>query len=185
MLIVGDSLSAGFGIETEESWVSLLQNRLESEGYGYHVVNASISGDTTTGGLRRLPRALDQYSPDIVIIELGGNDGLRGTPVSLIQSNLAAMIRQSLAAGARVVLTGMQIPSNYGTAYTEAFAGIYSELADQYEIILVSRFLQEVALDPSLMQPDGIHPNAAGQPVLLEKVWGVLEPELDATLAAS
>jgi len=185
VLIVGDSLSAGFGIDTEQGWVALLQRRLDDEGYGYKVTNASISGDTTTGGLRRLPRALERFSPNVVLIELGGNDGLRGTSVKLIHKNLAAMIEQSIEAGARVILAGIQIPPNYGSAYADAFRDVYPALAEKYDVSLIEFFLKNVALNPSLMQADGIHPNAAGQPMLLENVWKVLESELEATVAAN
>lgn len=178
MLVVGDSLSAGFGITQEESWVSLLRDRLRAEGYGYAVVNASTSGDTTTGGLKRLPRALEQHRPALVIIELGGNDGLRGTPIPLIRDNLARMIELSRAAGAQVILAGMQIPTNYGATYTKQFAAIYPELAKQYGVGLVEFFLDGVALEPALIQADGIHPTAAAQPILLDNVWPVLEGKL-------
>jgi acyl-CoA thioesterase-1 len=184
ILVIGDSLSAGLGIQPEQSWVMLLRHRLESEGYGYSVTNASISGDTTTGGLRRLPRSLEQHHPDIVLIELGGNDGLRGTPVDLIRKNLAGMIEKSQAGGARVILAGIQIPPNYGATYTDAFTAIYPALADQYDAALITFFMDGVALDPELMQADGIHPNAAGQSVLLDNVWLALKPELEEILAA-
>ena len=147
---------------------------MNAEGYGYTVVNASISGDTTGGGLRRLPRALDVHRPEIVIIELGGNDGLRGTPVTVIRSNIERMIDLSQQAGARVVLAGMVMPPNYGQRYTDDFAAIYSDLADDYDAGLVPFFMDGVALDPTKMQPDRIHPNAGGQPVLLDNVWPVL-----------
>lgn len=185
LLVVGDSLSAGFGIGVEQGWVTLLQQRLDKEGYGYEVVNASISGDTTTGGLNRLPRALDKHRPDVVIIELGGNDALRGTSVSLIYRNLARMIEASCDTGAQVVLAGIQIPPNYGPAYTSAFARMYPQLAEEYDVALIDFFMDKVALDPALMQPDGIHPNADGQPLLLDNVWAVLKPELEATVAAN
>lgn len=178
VLIVGDSLSSGFGVDSDKAWVALLQSRLEAEGYGYRVVNASISGDTTGGGLRRLPRALAQHEPDIVVLELGGNDGLRGTPVDIIRRNLAQMIELARERGAAVILAGMQMPPNYGSAYTEAFAGLYRELAVDFGVALVSFFLEGVALDPTFMQADGIHPNEAGQPILLQNVWQVLEPKL-------
>ncbi|MGH8495684.1 MAG: arylesterase [Gammaproteobacteria bacterium] len=180
VLVVGDSLSAGYGMAREASWVSLLEERLEQEDYGYRVVNASISGDTTEGGLGRLPRALDRHDPDIVLIELGGNDGLRGFPLGLVRRNLEAMIELSEEAGARVVLVGMQLPPNYGPAYTSAFRDIYPELADEHDIALIPFLLEEVALDPSLMLDDGIHPSAAAQEKLLDNVWAVLEPELAA-----
>lgn len=185
VLVIGDSLSAGFGIDAEQGWVALLQKRLDSEGYGYQVANASISGDTTTGGLRRLPRALEIHEPQVVIIELGGNDGLRGTPLKVIRQNLAEMIEQSLDAGASVVLAGIQIPPNYGNAYAEAFRDLYPALATAHGTALIEFFLEGVALDPGLMQADGIHPNAAGQPRLLENIWPVLERELEARLAAA
>jgi len=178
ILIVGDSLSAGYGIAENESWATLLQNRLSAKRYDYQVVNASISGDTTGGGLRRLPRALQVHKPNIVLIELGGNDGLRGTPVNVIRENLAAMIELSQKTGAQVILAGMIMPPNYGQAYTDAFAGIYSGLADKYDAALIGFFMKNVALNPSLMQPDQIHPNAEGQPYLLDNVWATLEEML-------
>lgn len=183
MLVVGDSLSAAFGIAQEESWVALLGERLRAKGYGYGVANASITGDTTTGGLKRLPRALELHRPAVVIIELGGNDGLRGTPITVMRSNLARMIELSQAAGARVVLAGMQIPTNYGGPYTRSFAAVYPELAKQYRTGLVKFFLDGVALDIRLFQADGIHPTAEAQKILLDNVWPVLEKELAAIKA--
>ncbi len=176
ILVVGDSLSAGYGVPLDRGWVALLQERLVEEGYGYRVVNASISGDTTGGGLRRLPRALDTHRPDIVIIELGGNDGLRGLPVSAVRENFEQMITLSQQAGARVVLAGMQMPPNYGALYTDEFSAMYPDLAGRFELPLVGFFMENVALDPSMMQADGIHPNEAGQPKLLDNIWPVLEP---------
>lgn len=176
--MLGDSLSAGLGVPLEQGWVALLEERLADEGYGYRVVNASISGDTTSGGLRRLPRALEQHQPSIVIIELGGNDGLRGTPIMVIRSNLQKMIDLSRARDAQVVLAGMQMPPNYGSSYTEAFAGVYADLSEDYDTALIPFFMDGVVLDGDLMQPDGIHPNAAGQPVLLENAWTTLKPLL-------
>jgi acyl-CoA thioesterase-1 len=178
VLVVGDSLSAGHGIAQEESWVALLGERLRSEGYGYAVVNASITGDTTTGGLKRLPRALKLHQPAVVIIELGGNDGLRGTPIAVMRSNLAQMIELSKAAGAHVVLAGMQIPTNYGGPYTRDFAAVYPELAKKYGTGLIGFFLEGIALDIRLFQADGIHPTAEAQKILLDNVWPVLEPKL-------
>ena len=174
LMVFGDSLSAGFGLEPEESWVTLLQNRLLRKGYGYTVVNASISGDTTGGGLRRLPRALEIHRPAIVILELGGNDGLRGAPALTIRSNLTRMIELAQDAGAEVILAGMIMPPNYGERYTNAFAEVYTDLADDYDAALIPFFMKNVALDPGKMQPDQIHPNAAGQPYLLDNVWSVL-----------
>jgi acyl-CoA thioesterase-1 len=178
VLVVGDSLSAGHGIAQEESWVALLGERLRTEGYGYAVVNASITGDTTTGGLKRLPRALAVHRPAVVIIELGGNDGLRGTPIEVMEHNLAQMIELAKADGAQVVLAGMQIPTNYGGPYTRAFAAVYPELAAKYDIGLISFFLTGVAQDITLFQADGIHPTAEAQLILVNNVWPVLEPAL-------
>jgi acyl-CoA thioesterase I len=183
ILVLGDSLSAAFGIAEEESWVALLREQLQAEGYGHRVVNASISGDTTARGLRRLERALQQHRPDVVIIALGGNDGLQGTPVRTIRANLAAMVEESQAAGAFVILAGMMMPPNYGP-YADTFAAIYPELAETYATGLVDFFLDGVALDLDLFLADGIHPSAAAQPRLLENVWQVLAPRLRDAAAA-
>ncbi|MCL4776838.1 MAG: arylesterase [Gammaproteobacteria bacterium] len=180
LLVVGDSLSAGFGLEPGQGWVALLQDRLEARGYGYRVVNASTSGDTTTGGLGRLPRALKLHRPAIVIIELGGNDGLRATPVALIRDNLAAMARLAQDAGARVILAGLQMPPNYGERYTASFAAIYPAVAKTTGAAVIGFFMKDVALDPAMMQADGIHPNAAGQSRLLDNAWPVIEREIRA-----
>lgn len=174
IVVVGDSLSSGYGIAADQSWVAKLEERLQSEGYGYEVVNASIAGDTSAGGLSRLPRLLETHSPAIVVIELGGNDGLRGQPVETLRNNLSRMIEQSKAKGAEVVLAGMQIPPNYGPAYTKSLAAVYPELAAKYDVAFVEFLLEDVALHADLMQPDGIHPNAAGQAIVLENVWPVL-----------
>ncbi len=174
LLVIGDSLSAGYGIDLEDGWVSLLQNRLTEQEYGYRVVNASISGDTTTGGVTRLPRALELHQPDIVLIELGGNDGLRGTPIHVVKDNLAAMIQAAQENGAEVVLAGMQMPPNYGADYAQDFADLYKDLAAEYETALIDFFLAGVALDPNMMQADNLHPNQKGQPLLLENAWAVL-----------
>lgn len=176
--MVGDSLSSGYGIAAEQSWVTRLEDRLKSEGYGYRVVNASIAGDTSAGGLSRLPRLLEQHSPDLVVLELGGNDGLRGQPVSALRANLEKMIELSRAAGAHVVLAGIQIPPNYGPAYTRSLAEVYPELAQRLGVTLVDFLLADVALNRELMQPDGIHPNAAGQEIVFANVWRVLKPLL-------
>jgi len=178
ILVIGDSLSAGLGVDPGQAWATLLQDRLTAQGYGYRVINASISGDTTSGGLRRLPRALEQHKPDIVIIELGGNDGLRGMPIDIIRRNMEEMIEMSLDYGAQVLLAGMQIPPNYGESYAGGFADIYPDLASEYDIGLIGFFMDGVALDATMMQPDGIHPNAKGQPLILQNVWEVLEPQL-------
>lgn len=178
LVVLGDSLSSGHGFAADRSWVALLADRLEREAYGYEVVNASISGDTTSGGLARLPRVLEAHEPDIVIIELGGNDGLRGVPVANIRDNLASMIERVKRAGAEPVLTGIQIPPNYGPAYTKQFTRMYEELAEAHDIALVPFLMDGVALNAELMQGDSIHPNAEAQPVMLENVWRVLEDEL-------
>jgi acyl-CoA thioesterase-1 len=175
IVVVGDSLSSGYGMRVEQSWVSKLENRLSTEGYGYAVVNASISGDTSSGGLVRLPRILELHNPTIAIIELGGNDGLRGQPIRNLRANLAAMIELSRESGTIPVLTGIQIPPNYGPAYTNALADTYSDLATEYDIPLVGFLMQNVALNDNLMQADHIHPNADGNDVMLDNVWAVLE----------
>ncbi|MCH9026824.1 MAG: arylesterase [Proteobacteria bacterium] len=180
ILVVGDSLSAAYGMTLEQSWVSLLQNRLRIQGYDYHVVNASITGDTTQGGRYRLQRALERFRPTIVIIELGGNDGLRGLPLEITRGNLANMVEACQEAGAIVVLAGIRIPPNYGQAYGQDFHAIYRELAEQYGLLLIPFILEHIALDPELMLADGIHPNAAAQEVLLNNVWPVLLPALGA-----
>jgi acyl-CoA thioesterase I len=174
IVVVGDSLSSGYGLSAEQSWVTLLQDRLESEGYEYTVVNASIAGDTSAGGLARLPRLLETHQPAVVVLELGGNDGLRGQPVQALRDNLAEMIEASLASGAEVLLTGIQIPPNYGPAYTSALAAVYPELAERFDVPLVPFLLDGVALNPGLMQHDHIHPNASGQKVIFDNVWRVL-----------
>jgi len=179
VLVLGDSLSAGYGLAVEETWVSLLASRLAQEGYGHRVVNASVSGDTTSGGLARLGRALERHEPEIVIIELGGNDGLRGLPLDVVRSNFESMIEQSREAGAEVVLLGMRIPINYGPRYAESFHALYGELAETYDLEWVEFFLDGVALDDGLMQADGIHPNAAAQPLMLDNAW----PAVAAALA--
>jgi len=178
ILVVGDSLSAGYGLRPGQGWVSLLEQRLSAQGYEYRVVNASVSGETTGGGLERLPRALELHRPAIVVLELGANDGLRGLPVTELHANLAAMIRISRDAGARVVLAGIRVPSNYGPRYTEKFFGVYGELAAEHEVALVPFLLAGIALDQTMFQADGIHPDAGAQPTLLDNVWPALEPLL-------
>jgi len=181
LLVMGNSLSAGYGMAVDATWVALLQRRLKDQGYDYHVVNASISGETTAGALSRLPRALSLHSPAVVVLELGGNDGLRGLPIRQIRENFQAMIEQSQAAGARVVLVGIRMPPNYGATYADQFHALYTQLARQYGMPLVDFFLDGVAQDPALMLPDDIHPNAAAQPRLLDNLW----PALRAVLTSS
>lgn len=178
ILIVGDSLSAGYGIDVKATWVALLERRLTQEGYGYRVVNASVSGETTGGARARLPRALEVHKPSIVVLELGGNDALRGLPLQQIESNLDDMIQRSRAAGAEVVLLGMRIPPNYGAAYADRFHALYGALAAKHDVAHVEFFLEGVALDDALMQADGIHPSAAAQPRLLDNLWPTLRKTL-------
>jgi acyl-CoA thioesterase-1 len=178
ILVFGDSLSAAYGIRPEQGWVALLTQRLQAQGYGYQIVNASVSGETTSGGLQRLPRALQLHHPGIVVLELGANDALRGLPLSGTRANLAQMVRLSQEAGARVLLVGIRIPPNYGPRYTEEFASVFPELAKQYHLRLVPFLLQDVALNPARMQEDGMHPNAAGEAPILDTVWPYLKPLL-------
>jgi len=175
IVVLGDSLSAAYGIRVDEGWVSLLQKRLTSQGYGYRVVNASVSGETTAGGLARLPRALALHRPAIVILELGGNDGLRGLSLEQMHANLDSMIRKSRSAGASVLLAGMRVPPNYGPTYTQKFHALYADLAERHSVPLVPFLMEAVALDKNLMQADGIHPNARGQSLLLDEIWPVLK----------
>lgn len=178
IVVLGDSLSAGYGIEISEGWVNLLSQRLASEGYGYRVINASVSGETTQGGLARLPRVLSAHQPRVVVIELGGNDGLRGLPLQVSRANLAKAIELARGARARVLLVGMMIPPNYGPKYGDQFRDMFTSLAKQYSVPFVPFLLDGVALHPDLMQSDGIHANARGQPKLLENVWPKLKPML-------
>jgi acyl-CoA thioesterase I len=176
--VLGDSLSAAYGIKVQEGWVSLLGQRLASEGYGYKVVNASVTGETTQGGVSRLPRVLELHKPEIVVIELGGNDGLRGLPLASSRENLQRAITLARGARARVLLVGMMIPPNYGARYANDFHAMFGELAARNSVALVPFLLEEIALKPELMQDDGIHPNARGQPRMLENLWPRLKPLL-------
>ncbi len=179
ILVFGDSISAGYGLpRVEQGWVALLQAKLKDQGYGYQVVNASVSGETTAGGLARLPRALGLHHPAIVILELGGNDGLRALPVAPVRANLSRMAELAAGAGAKVLLLGMRMPPNYGPEYTAQFARVYAEVAHDQKLTLVPFLLEDIALSPDLMQADGIHPNQSGQPKLLEIVWPALKPLL-------
>ena len=181
IIILGDSISAAYNMETRQSWPILLQERLDKNGYKYRVFNSSITGDTTQGGLVRLPRLLEKYSPALVIIELGGNDGLRGVSIDITRANLSAMIEASQVAGATVLLAEMRIPPNYGTTYTEQFNRNYALLKEKYGVLLIPFLMRDVALEPDLMQADGIHPSAQAQPYILDVVWPVLVPELHYT----
>ncbi|BFN28406.1 esterase TesA precursor [Pseudomonas sp. SCT] len=178
VLVVGDSISAAFGLETSQGWVHLLQQRLVEEGKSVRVVNASISGDTTAGGLARLDPLLDEHAPEVVILELGGNDGLRGQSPMQLKQNLAGMVRKSQEAGAKVLILGMRLPPNYGQRYTTAFAEVFPKVAQETGAALVPFVLEGAAGVPSMMQGDGVHPTAEAQPVLLENVWPALEPLL-------
>lgn len=178
VLVLGDSLSAAYRMPVERGWVSLLQQRLVSDMPGYQVVNASISGETSQGGLSRLPGLLQQHRPDLVVIELGANDGLRGTPPARLRQNLRTLIELSQQAGAQVMLLGIRLPPNYGPAYNAQFEVIFSELSAEMKVGLVPFFMAGVALKPALMQSDGLHPNARAQPVLLDTVWPRLQPIL-------
>jgi acyl-CoA thioesterase-1 len=179
LLVFGDSISAGYGLaDVAQGWVALLQTKLEQAGYGYRVVNASVSGETTAGGLARLPRALALHHPQIVVLELGGNDGLRALPIEPMRANLEKMIQLSRAAGAEVLLLGIRIPPNYGPEYTERFRATYPELGRELKVPVVPFLLDGIALTPDLMQADGIHPNESGQPRLLANVWPALLPLL-------
>ena len=178
ILVVGDSLSAGHGIAIEQGWVSLLASKIRKNNFRYRLVNASISGDTTANGLTRLQQSLDHHEPAIVVLELGGNDGLRGLSLQATRQNLSAMIEKSQARGASVLLVGIKIPPNYGRRYTQAFYAIYPELAEKYRVALMPFLLKSVATEAHLMQADGIHPNAAAQATIMENVWSYLKPLL-------
>ena len=178
VLIFGDSLSAGYGIDVDQSWGALLEARLEAQGYEYQVVNASISGETTEGGVTRISGALERFQPELVILELGGNDGLRGFPPARLEENLEKIISTSKAAGARVVLLGIRIPLNYGPRYSKAFEGAFRDVAERQDIEWIEFFMEGVALNEELMQDDGIHPNAEAQPVLLDNAWPIIEKTL-------
>jgi len=175
LLVLGDSISAAYGIDESQGWVQLLRDRLEKGGEPIEVVNASISGETSSGGLARLPRLLQEHQPRWLIVELGGNDGLRGYPPVALQRNLQQMVKLAEKAGAEVLLLGMRMPPNYGRAYTEAFAAVYPKVAKAAQVPLVSFFLEPVALLEGTMQSDGIHPTAAAQPALLDHVWPCIQ----------
>lgn len=180
LLVFGDSISAGYGIPVEQGWVTLLARRTEQEGYGFRVVNASVSGETTAGGLARLPHVLDVQRPAIVVLELGGNDGLRGLPLERTRTNLDQMITLAQQRGAAVLLLGVRLPPNYGERYTTGFQAMFATLARSHRIASVPLLLQGVDLRPELMQADHVHPNEQGQPLLLDNVWARLLPLLRA-----
>jgi acyl-CoA thioesterase-1 len=178
VLVFGDSLSAGYGIDVDQSWPALLQSRLESQGYEHRVINASISGETTEGGVTRILSTLENFSPELVILELGGNDGLRGFPPERMRANLQTIIETVKASGAAVVMLGIRIPTNYGPRYTGAFENVYRELADQLGVLWIEFFMEGIALDEDLMQDDGIHPNAEAQSILLDNAWPIVRQAL-------
>jgi acyl-CoA thioesterase-1 len=178
ILVVGDSLSAGYGIDIKQGWVALLEQRLKTQGYGYRVVNASVSGETSVGARGRLQKLLELHRPSIMILEIGANDGLRGLPIAQTKDNLGAMLTQAKSAGARVVVAGMQMPPNYGVKYTQEFAAVFVDVTREHRQTLIPFFLDGVALDMQLVQADGLHPTAAAQPRLLDNVWQPLKPLL-------
>jgi acyl-CoA thioesterase-1 len=178
ILVFGDSLSAGYRMEEAQGWVALLADKLAAQNSPFEVMNASVSGETTVGGLARLPAALATHQPAVVILELGGNDGLRGLPVANIRQNLVEMVKLSQAAGAKVILAGMQIPPNYGPRYTGPFAAQFGEIAAEFELPLIPFLIDGIPQQPELMQDDDIHPRAEAQPLIVDIVWPVLEPVL-------
>jgi acyl-CoA thioesterase-1 len=178
VLVFGDSLSAGYGIDVDQSWAALLQTRLTDQGYEHQVINASISGDTTESGAARIALAITSFEPSLIILELGGNDGLRGIPADRMRGNLHKIIKTSKDSGAAVVLLGIRIPPNYGQRYIEDFDNVFRELAIELDVPWIEFFMDGVAINDELMQSDGIHPNAAAQSILLDNAW----PMIDAAL---
>lgn len=178
ILVLGDSLSGAFGLDTDEGWVALLQQKLTTQNYEYRVINASVSGDTTRTGLSRIQSVLKMHTPSIVIIALGGNDGLRGLPFSEIENSLADIIQRCKAQGAKVLLVGVRLPPNYGPVYNQKFAELYLRLADRFQLPLVAKMLDNVAENREWMQADGIHPKAEAQPQVMENIWAGLKPLL-------
>ena len=178
VLVFGDSLSAGFGIDVDQSWTTLLQHRLDEQGYEYRVINASISGETTEGGAARIESALDNFDPALIILQLGGNDGLRGFPPGRMKENLDKIIVTSKSYGTAVVLLGIRIPMNYGQRYRTAFENVFREIAAELEVPWIEFFMEGVALNENLMQADGIHPNAAAQSILLDNAWPIISEAL-------
>ncbi len=178
ILILGDSLSSAYGIDQEQGWVNLLQSKLQQEGYPHQVVNASIAGETTAGGLARIDALLDRNKPELVVVELGGNDGLRGLTLEQMQQNLTDIIQHIDAAKAGTLLAEIYLPPNYGAAYTQQFREVFHELAGEESVTLLPFLLSEVAANAEYMQYDGVHPNMAAQPVILDNVWRSLQPLL-------
>jgi len=178
IVVLGDSISAAYNMPEEKGWVNLMQQTLSDNSYPHTIVNKSISGDTTAGGLARIDKALEQHKPNLVLIELGANDGLRGFPPILIKKNLRELIKRSKKAGAQVLLLSMRIPSNYGKRYTDLFYNNYPELAEEMEIPFVPFILEDIALAKDMFQADKLHPNQKAQPIIAKKIWGYLEPVL-------
>ena len=178
LAVVGDSLSAAFGIPLEAGWVNLLRQRLAERGYDYKVINASVTGDTTSGGLARLPGLIERERPAVVVIELGGNDGLRGITPAVMADNLSRMVGLVREAGGSVLLLGVELPANYGPSFRAMFHDVYYAVSSSESVPLVPSFISGVAMDPALMQEDGIHPNVTAQPLMLDTVWPELEPLL-------
>lgn len=179
IVVLGDSISAGYGLDTEKSWVTLLQQKLNQNKKNYTLFNESISGDTTAGGLARINKALSRHKPEIVLLELGANDGLRGLSPKLMKSNLAKIVKRSQQSGAKVLLLSMRIPPNYGKRYVDMFYKVYPQLAKELNIAYVPFILEEVALVKEMMQKDGLHPNAKAQPIIADKIWAYLQPILE------
>ena len=179
IVVIGDSISSGYGIETEKSWVVLLQQKLNKENKPYTIFNESISGDTTAGGLARIDNALTRHKPELILLELGANDGLRGLSPKKMKSNLTEIIKRSQKAHAKVLLLSMRIPPNYGKRYVDMFYNIYPQLAKELNIPFVPFILEDVALIKELMQKDGYHPNVKAQPIIANKIWQYLYPILE------
>jgi len=178
VLIFGDSLSAGYGIEVDQSWASLLQKRLEKEGYEHKVVNASISGETTEGGATRISLALEDFSPDLIILELGGNDGLRGFPTKRVKANLETIVKRAKSSGAAVVMLGIRIPVNYGARYSAEFETVFKQVSEEQDVQWIEFFMDGIALHDELLQDDRIHPNTEAQPMLLDNAWPIISAAL-------
>ncbi|MFT6093316.1 MAG: acyl-CoA thioesterase-1 [Pseudohongiellaceae bacterium] len=178
LLVFGDSLSAAYGLKETQGWVNLLADKISKSNLDFKVINGSVSGETSTGGLARLPAMLENYNPDVVILELGGNDGLRGLPLNSLEKNLRTMVELISQNGAKTLLTGIQIPPNYGRRYTKPFFEIYGNIANSESLALVPFLIDGIPQQPELMQADGIHPKAEAQYLILENVWPYLEPLL-------
>jgi len=178
VLIFGDSLSAGYGIEVDQSWGALLQTRLSEQGYEHRVINASITGETTEGGATRIDAALADFSPDLIVLELGGNDGLRGFPAARMKANLEKIVTRAQASGAAVVLLGIRIPSNYGPRYSAEFEDVFRQVSERFEVQWIEFFMDGIAMDDDLLQEDRIHPNALAQPILLDNAWPIISGTL-------